>query len=74
MHGNNSNIIDRLLKLSEVEHVTSIGCSGIYDLMKHPDPVLRFPAPVKIGHRSRWRESAVREWMARVAERSEAAA
>ncbi|MGY6706683.1 MAG: helix-turn-helix transcriptional regulator [Rhizobiaceae bacterium] len=70
----NGEPLDRLLKRVELERVTGLGCSGIYELMKHPDPALRLPAPLKIGHRSRWRESDVRAWMERQAERCKAAA
>lgn len=67
-------IPERFLKRTEVETLIGIGCSGVYALMQDTDPELRFPAPVKIGHRSRWRESAVRAWMERQAQRCEAAA
>jgi prophage regulatory protein len=56
---------DRLLRRVEVESVTGLGCSSIYALIDHANPEDGFPKPVKIGHRSRWLESEVREWLGR---------
>ncbi|OOE77535.1 transcriptional regulator [Salinivibrio sp. ML198] len=61
----------RLIKLSEVKHMTGLGRSTIYNLMKDGT----FPKSVPLGGRAvAWVESEVEEWvMARVAERDSAA-
>ena len=64
---------ERFLRRPEVEAMIGIGTSGLYALMQHPNPELRLPSPVKIGHRCRWRESAIRNWMDRQVERSQVA-
>lgn len=65
---------DRFVKLADVMDAIGVGRSSIYALMQERNPDLRFPQPVKIGHRSRWRESEVRAWMQRQVERSANAA
>jgi predicted DNA-binding transcriptional regulator AlpA len=61
---------DRLLKRTCVQNITGLGCSSIYALMQNSDPDARFPRPIKIGHRSRWSENAVLDWIARQKQRA----
>jgi predicted DNA-binding transcriptional regulator AlpA len=56
---------DRLLKCATVQGVTDLSTSSLYALMQDRDPETRFPQPIKIGHRSRWSERAVQDWIAR---------
>ena len=52
---------DRLLRLSEVLTITSLGRSSVYRMMR----VGTFPEPLKIGVRAvRWRESEIETWIA----------
>lgn len=44
----------------------------LYDLLKHPDPTRRLPAPIKIGRATFWRIEDVQAWLARQGERSAA--
>lgn len=41
----------------------------IYDLLRHPDPTRRLPAPFKIGRATFWRFEDVENWLNRQAER-----
>jgi len=50
---------ERLLPLPEVESRSGFKSSFIYRLIKEN----KFPAPVKIGNASRWRESEVQQWI-----------
>lgn len=50
---------ERLLPLPEVESRSGFKSSFIYQLIKEN----KFPAPVKIGNASRWRESEVQAWI-----------
>lgn len=59
--------MDRLLKLHEVEDVTALSRSTIYEWMRKG----KFPQPLVLSTRSvRWRASAVAEWMDRLPGRS----
>ncbi|OOF22244.1 transcriptional regulator [Salinivibrio sp. IB574] len=60
----------RLFKLSEVKHMTGLGRSTFYNLMKDGT----FPKSVPLGGRAVvWAESEVEEWvMVRIAERDSA--
>ncbi len=51
---------ERLLPLPKVEESTGFKSSYIYELIKSGG----FPAPVKIGSASRWRQSEIQEWIA----------
>ena len=51
---------DRLLRLCEVAHVSGMGKSAIYEMIK----IGEFPEPVRVGLRAvRWRESEVQHWI-----------
>lgn len=51
---------EKLLRVFEVEDLTAMKKSKLYDLVKQG----QFPAPVRIGPRAvRWRLSAVQEWI-----------
>ena len=50
---------EKLLPLPEVESRSGFKSSFIYQLIKEG----KFPAPVKIGNASRWRESEVQQWI-----------
>jgi prophage regulatory protein len=52
---------DRLLRLPEVQHLTGLGRSAVYEQMRSG----RFPQSVKVGLRSAtWSERAVQAWIA----------
>jgi prophage regulatory protein len=52
---------DRLLRLPEVEHLTGLRRSAIYEQMRRGS----FPRSVKAGQRiAAWPESAVQSWIA----------
>lgn len=52
---------ERLLRRSDVADLTSIKAnSTLYDMIRRGE----FPAPVKLGRSSAWRESEVRQWIA----------
>ena len=54
---------EKLLRVPEVEDLTAMKKSKLYDLVKQG----QFPAPVRIGPRAvRWRLSAVQEWISRL--------
>ncbi len=59
-----------LIRRKEVERLTALSRSRIYDLMKQG----AFPKPVRLGAMSvAWPENLVREWIAeRIAERKTA--
>lgn len=61
---------NRLMRRTEVQEATGLGCSSIYLLMQNEDEGLRFPPPVKIGQRSRWLQREVQDWIVRQADRS----
>lgn len=44
----------------------------LYDLLQHPDPTRRLPAPLKIGRATFWRIEDVQAWIARQGEHSAA--
>jgi prophage regulatory protein len=51
---------EKLLRVFEVEDLTAMKKSKLYDLVKQG----QFPAPVRIGPRAvRWRLSAVQKWI-----------
>jgi prophage regulatory protein len=51
----------RLIRLSEVQHLTGLGRSQIYALASRGD----FPAPLKLSERcSAWQETSIRAWIA----------
>ena len=51
---------DRLIRISEVCHLTGLGKTSIYDLMKKG----RFPVRIKFSARAAmWPESAVMAWI-----------
>jgi predicted DNA-binding transcriptional regulator AlpA len=57
---------DRLLPRHAVQDMTGLVCSSLYELMRHPDPHVRFPRPIRIGEsRVRWSEQAIQEWIER---------
>ncbi len=65
---------DRLIPMNEVCSMIGVnGASSVYSLIGHADPKLRFPKPVKIGTRSRWLVSEVREWLERQTSRRQRA-
>ena len=52
---------DRLLRLSEVLTITSLGRSTVYRKMRDGT----FPEPLKIGVRAvRWRQAEISNWLA----------
>ena len=53
----------RLLRRSEVERLTGLGCSRIYALMSDPAPDLRFPRPITIGRSVRWLTQDIDRWI-----------
>ncbi len=56
----NTEHCERLLKLPEVERITSLKRSTIYNKIK----LGQFPAPLKLTERSSaWRESQIQEWI-----------
>lgn len=50
--------LDRLLRLPEVQFLSGLKKTSIYDRADG------FPAPVKIGRATAWRESEVNAWIA----------
>jgi predicted DNA-binding transcriptional regulator AlpA len=60
------NIIPALLAFTPLSNYTSFGRSRIYQLIANP--VLKFPAPIKIGKSSRWLKTEVDNWLAKQAE------
>ncbi len=53
--------LDRMLRRSEVEVVTGLSRSAIYEQMRAGE----FPAPVLVGTRAvRWPESEITAWLA----------
>lgn len=50
---------EKLLPLPEVESRSGFKSSFLYQLIKSG----KFPAPVKIGTSSRWRESEIQAWI-----------
>lgn len=53
-------VTNRLIKLSEVKHLTSLSRSRIYFLIKENN----FPHPIKIGERRvAWVKNAVSAWI-----------
>jgi prophage regulatory protein len=53
--------LDRLLRRSEVSHLTGLSKTSIYREIA----LGRFPAPVRLGPNSvAWRESTIAKWMA----------
>jgi prophage regulatory protein len=53
--------MDRMLRRREVESVTSLSRSSIYQAMAEG----RFPKPVRLGHRAvGWRKSVIDDWLA----------
>ena len=64
-------MIDRILRLRDVENQTGLKKSQIYSLMREGD----FPSPIPISQRARgWASSEIAEWIeGRKAARAEAA-
>lgn len=55
---------DRLLRLAQVQEITGLKRSTLYDLIQQPEAEGGgFPPPVKIGRISAWPESEVRSWI-----------
>lgn len=55
----------RLIRLSEVIHLTGMQRTTIYKLINTPrDSGGGFPAPVKLGRASAWPEAEVHAWIA----------
>lgn len=53
--------VERLLRRADVADLTSIKAnSTLYDMIRRGE----FPAPIKLGRSSAWRESEVRQWIA----------
>jgi prophage regulatory protein len=53
--------LERMLRRPEVEKLTGMKCSTLYDNMAAGN----FPKPVKIGRRAvAWPESVIRNWVA----------
>lgn len=51
---------ERLINLKEVQHLTSLSRSRLYQLIKQRD----FPSPIKIGiRRVAWTKSEVTKWI-----------
>jgi predicted DNA-binding transcriptional regulator AlpA len=50
---------ERLLRVADVETAIGLKRSWIYREIKNQ----AFPEPVKIGHASAWRESAIEQWI-----------
>ena len=51
---------ERLLKLREVQKITTLGSTTIYRMMDEG----RFPRPIRLGPGTvRWRWSAVEQWI-----------
>lgn len=55
-----------LFSFTPLSHYTSFGRSRIYQLIA--DPVLKFPAPIKIGKSSRWLKTEVDNWLSKQAD------
>jgi len=52
---------DRLLRIDEVQSLTSLGRTKIYGMVRRGD----FPAPIPLSPRcARWSESEVQAWIA----------
>ncbi|MBF0141443.1 MAG: AlpA family transcriptional regulator [Magnetococcales bacterium] len=52
--------IDRILRNPEVRHITGLGRTSLYDLIR----IGEFPNPVKLGPRTvGWLESQIRAWV-----------
>lgn len=52
---------DRLLRLPDVCATVGVGTTKIYAMIKDG----QFPAPVKLGRASRWRQSEITGWIQR---------
>lgn len=62
---------DRLLDRRAVETMTCLPTASLYELMRHPDPTIRFPGSIRISEsRVRWSLQAVNEWIERQKARS----
>ena len=59
VRGRKNGMRERLLNLAEVEEKIGLKKSVIYDRMSRAE----FPAPLKIGKATRWRESEVELWI-----------
>ena len=59
VRGRKNGMRERLLNLAEVEEKIGLKKSVIYDRMSRAE----FPAPLKIGKATRWRESDVELWI-----------
>ena len=54
--------MEQLLNRTEVERLTMLSRSSIYELMRNDD----FPAPVRVGRKAvRWIESELTDWLER---------
>jgi prophage regulatory protein len=52
---------DKYIRRTQVEEVTGLGRSTIYEMMSKK----RFPLPIRIGSRAvRWSENEIKEWLA----------
>lgn len=62
------------IKLSQLQEITGLSRSSIYDRMNQKSPRYdsNFPKPIKFGHSARWRLSEIETWIkARIAERDQ---
>ena len=59
-------IAPALFSFTPLSQYTSFGRSRLYQLIA--DPVLQFPAPIKIGKSSRWLKTEVDNWLAKQAD------
>lgn len=50
---------EKLLTVSQVADTLSVSRNHIYKLIKHKN----FPKPIHIGSASRWKSSAVQDWI-----------
>ena len=54
----------RFIKIAEVCELTGVSPSSIKRYVR--DPEMKFPMPIRLGHRDRaWEEDEVLEWLAR---------
>jgi len=57
----------RLLRRPEVEHLTGLSKSSLYERMARGE----FPRPIKLGYRTAlWPEAAIHAWIERQIEKS----
>ena len=59
-----------LLRVADLIEHAKLTRRTIYDLIKHPDPDVRLPAPFKIGRGTFWRAAEIEAWIDRQAARA----